>query len=70
MLVPGTEEMYVFFWRLLFELRSFFAYYLLKVHLHQSSKIKSYKEVTKHQKSWVLLLCLLDGRFRIRIGKT
>ncbi len=25
----------------------FFAYYFLKVHLHQSSKIKSHKEVTK-----------------------
>jgi hypothetical protein len=28
-------------------LQSFFAYYFLKVHLHQSSKIKCQKEVTK-----------------------
>jgi hypothetical protein len=28
-------------------LKVFFAYYFLKVHLHPSSKIKVYKEVTK-----------------------
>ncbi len=44
----------------------FFAYYFLKVHLHNFSKIKSNKEVTKQQESMFFLLFLLDDR-RIRI---
>ncbi len=44
----------------------FSAYYLLKVHLHYFSKIKSHKEVTKHKVSRFFLLFLLDDR-RIHI---
>ncbi len=37
-----------------------YAYYFLKVHLHNFSKIKSQKEVTKQQKSrFFLFLCLM-----------
>ena len=44
----------------------YFAYYFLTVHLHQSSKIKSLREVTKQKKSRFFLLFLLDNK-RIRI---
>ena len=33
----------------IFKARSFCAYYFLKVHLHNFSKIKSHKEVTKQR---------------------
>ncbi len=46
-------------------LKSLFAYYFLRVHLHHFSKIKSHKEVTKQQESMFFLLFLLDDR---RIG--
>jgi hypothetical protein len=51
-------------------MRSFYAYSLVKMHLHHSSKIKikSHKEVTKHQKSMFFFISLLvDGRIQIRI---
>ncbi len=44
------------------------AFYLLKLHLHHFSKIKSQKEVTKLEKSRFFLLFLFnDRRIRIRI---
>jgi hypothetical protein len=46
---------------------SFFAYYFLKVHLHNFSEIKSHKEVTKQKESRFFLLFLLDdSRIQIR----
>ncbi len=44
------------------QIKSFFAYFFLKVHLHHSSKIKSYKEVTKWKNTrnqGFLLFCLM-----------
>ncbi len=53
-------------------LLSFSAYSLLKVHLRNSSKIKSHKEVTKQWKSRVLIIfCLLtegSGSLQISYG--
>jgi hypothetical protein len=50
--------------------RQFYAYSFLMVHLHHSSKIKIYKEVTKEYNSRFFLICLLvDGRIRIRTNK-
>jgi hypothetical protein len=46
--------------------KSFSDYYFLKVHLHNFSKIKSPKGVTKQKELRVSLLFLLDDR-RIRI---
>ncbi len=51
-------------------MRSFYAFSLLKMHLHHSSKIKikRHKEVTKHWKSMFFFISLLvDGRIRIGI---
>jgi hypothetical protein len=48
--------------------KSFSADYLLKVHLHHFSKIKSQTEVAKQYKSRFFLLFLLtDRKIRIRI---
>jgi hypothetical protein len=52
--------------KILIFLQSFYAYYVLKVHLHHFSKIKRPKEVTKQKESRFFLLFLLDDR-RIRI---
>jgi hypothetical protein len=41
-----------------------FCLFLLLVHRHQSSKIKSHKELTKQQKAWFLLIfCFLMEGF-------
>ncbi len=42
------------------------AFYVLKIHLHHFSKIKSQKEVTKQYESRFSLLFLIDDR-KIRI---
>jgi hypothetical protein len=52
----GTDPpIHTYDWRIRFRLRiriqSFFAYYILKLHLYNFSKIKSRKEVTKQKKS-------------------
>ncbi len=50
----------------------YYFYYFLKVHLHDFSKIKSHKEVTKQKESRFFLLFLLDDRrirSRIRIAE-
>jgi hypothetical protein len=43
--------------------RSFFAYFFLNVHLHQSSKVKSKKEATKQYKSrfYFLFFLMMEG---------
>jgi hypothetical protein len=47
--------------------KSFYAYYFLKLHLRNFSKIKSPKDVTKQQESRFFFLFLLyDRRIRIR----
>jgi hypothetical protein len=47
--------------------KCFFAYFLLKVQLHPSSKIKSHWGVTKHLKSrFFSIFLLVDGKIRIR----
>ncbi len=48
----------------------FFAYYLLKVHLHHSLKKNSHTEVKNSRNQGFFLLVLLDdGRIRIRTNK-
>jgi hypothetical protein len=50
---------------------SFSADYILKVHLHNFSMVKSQKEVTKQWESRFFLLFLLgDRRIRIRIQES
>jgi hypothetical protein len=43
-------------------IKSFSAYYFLKVHLHHFLNIKSHKEVAKQQESRFFLIFLLDDR--------
>ncbi len=62
---PVTDKMQTKYY--FFSFLSFLAYNFLKVHLHQSLKIKSHKEVKKQQKSWFFVIFLLaDARIRIR----
>jgi hypothetical protein len=51
----------------LFFFISFFVYYFLKLHLHNFSKIKSQKEVTKQDSRFFLLFLHDDRRIRIWI---
>jgi hypothetical protein len=50
-------------------MKSFSAYYILKVHLYHFSNIKNQKEVTKQWESRFFLLFLFNDR-RIRIRYT
>ncbi len=62
----GSRSCYFRRWPSRRQQKFFFAYYFLKLNLHNFSKIKSHKEVTKQWKSTFFLLFLHDDRI-IRI---